>query len=144
MARLLGIDLGTTKIAAIVIDSTTGRTVASAASPNESRLPAGEGLSEWDAERAIDLALGVGAEAFHDLYGQMPAAGLTPRKRLIGVGSGIRRNPVLAEILSATFGVPLVTPVHTEEAAYGAALLAAVGTGALPGPAEAGRLIIYN
>ena len=53
MPRLLGIDVGTTKIAAVVLDSTTGRTVAAASAPNESRLPTDDGLSEWDAEREV-------------------------------------------------------------------------------------------
>jgi len=84
------------------------------------------------------------ATTFRDLYREMIAAGVTPRGRLIGSGNGIRRNPLLAEILSETFGVPLVTPVHTEEAARGAALLAAVGTGGISSLAEAGRLIAYG
>jgi len=69
------------------------------------------------------------ARVFSDLYGTMLTVGLTPRARLIGSGNGIRRNPLLADLIGDAFGLPLVTPRHTEEAAHGAALLAAVATG---------------
>jgi sugar (pentulose or hexulose) kinase len=68
------------------------------------------------------------ARTFHDLYGNMLAVGLAPRTRLVGAGNGIRRNPLLIELLSDAFALPLVTPRHTEEAAHGAAMLAAVST----------------
>ena len=68
------------------------------------------------------------ARTFHDLYGNMLAVGLTPRTRLIGAGNGIRRNQLLIDLLSDAFALPLVTPRHTEEAAHGAAMLAAVST----------------
>lgn len=80
------------------------------------------------------------ARTFHDLYGNMLTIGLTPRTRLVGAGNGIRRNPLLIDMLCDAFGVPLVTPRHTEEAAHGAALLAAAGVGALSLDEATGRL----
>ena len=71
------------------------------------------------------------AATFHDLYGTMQGAGVAPRTRLIGAGNGLRRGPLLAAIVAARFGLPLLRPAHREEAAYGAALLAAVATGEL-------------
>lgn len=71
------------------------------------------------------------AATFLDLYGTMQATGLAPRARLIGSGNGIRNNALLAELLRDTFGLPLISPRHREEAAHGAALLAAVASGAL-------------
>jgi hypothetical protein len=50
------------------------------------------------------------------------------RTRLVGAGNGLRENPA---------------PRHREEAAYGAALLAAVGCGAYPNLAGPGQLIPY-
>ena len=83
------------------------------------------------------------AETFWSIYDEMQAVGLKPRARLVGSGNGIRRNPLLARILAARFAMPLAMPQHAEEAATGAALLAAVATGELPDLAAAGRLIQY-
>lgn len=47
------------------------------------------------------------------------------RRRLIASGNGIRRNKVLREIISRDFGMPLLIPENTEEAAFGAAVIAA-------------------
>lgn len=80
------------------------------------------------------------AATFFDLYGTMQVSGVAPRTRLIGSGNGIRNNPLLVELLREVFGMPLVSPRHREEAAHGAALLAAVATGELSAVAATGRL----
>ena len=80
------------------------------------------------------------ATTFHDLYATIRATGLAPHTRLIGSGNGIRNNPLLAELLREAFGLPLVTPQHREEAAHGAALLAAVAVGELTLADATGRL----
>jgi sugar (pentulose or hexulose) kinase len=67
-----------------------------------------------------------------------------PWRRLVGAGNGLRENPVLAEIVANELGLPLAFPAHREEAACGAALLAAVGVGVLPDLSAAGRLIRYG
>jgi sugar (pentulose or hexulose) kinase len=67
----------------------------------------------------------------------------SPARTLVGAGNGLRENPLLARLVSAEFGMPLRRPGHREEAAYGAALLAAVGAGVQPDLAAAGRLIRY-
>src|SRR5262249_32672690 len=67
-----------------------------------------------------------------------------PWLRLVGAGNGLRENPVLAGIVATELALPLAFPVHPEEAACGAALLAAVGTGVLPDLAAAGRLIRHG
>jgi sedoheptulokinase len=60
---------------------------------------------------------------------------------LVGSGNGIARNRLFARILAQRFGLPLYLPALNEEAAVGAALLAAVGSGEIPSLAEAmGRL----
>jgi len=67
------------------------------------------------------------AKGFFDFYKRMkPVIG--ERAYLVGGGNGIRRNRLLAEILTETFDMPLHIPYHGEEAATGAALLAAVAT----------------
>jgi sugar (pentulose or hexulose) kinase len=62
----------------------------------------------------------------------------------VGAGNGLRENRLLAQIVAAAFREPMRLPVHREEAAYGAALMAAVGTGVFPSLKEAGRLIHYE
>jgi sugar (pentulose or hexulose) kinase len=63
---------------------------------------------------------------------------------LVGSGNGIRANLLLAQLVGVAFGLPVLVPAHREEAAFGAALLAAVGAGILPDLAAAGRLIRYS
>jgi sugar (pentulose or hexulose) kinase len=83
--------------------------------------------------------------AFHEGYRLIQeTTGKTPCARLVGAGNGVRENPLLAEIISEEFGLPLIVPAHREEAAYGAALTAAVGAGIFPDLAAAGRVIRYQ
>jgi sugar (pentulose or hexulose) kinase len=65
------------------------------------------------------------------------------RKQLVGAGNGLRENGVLARCVADEFGLPLRVPRHREEAAYGAALLAAVGAGLFSDLPAAGWLIRY-
>ena len=81
---------------------------------------------------------------FVESYERMRQIGVAGRDVLIGSGNGLRRNPLLAQIAAEGFGMPLRIPVHEEEAAYGAALLAAVGDGQFPSLEAAGRLIRYK
>ncbi|MGE5613156.1 MAG: sedoheptulokinase [Bacillota bacterium] len=66
------------------------------------------------------------------------------KKRLIVSGNGVRKNPVLAEILSRKFAMPVQIPVHREEAAYGAVLYAMTGVGRFRDIAEAQKIIKYR
>ena len=56
----------------------------------------------------------------------------------------MRDNRVLAAAVAEAFGMPLTFPRHREEAAYGAALLAAVGAGLFPDLATAGQMVQYQ
>jgi sugar (pentulose or hexulose) kinase len=84
------------------------------------------------------------ARAFHTGYGAIATRSDCPRRRLVGAGNGLRENPVLAQVVAEEFGLPLVFPVHRDEAALGAALLAAVGAGVFPDLDAARRLIRYS
>jgi sugar (pentulose or hexulose) kinase len=66
------------------------------------------------------------------------------RSIVIAAGNGVRENPLFASILAAKLGRPVRIPHHREEAAYGAAIVAAVGAGLLPDFAVAGRWIRYD
>jgi len=61
------------------------------------------------------------ARTLHRFY---RSAGL-PKRVLVGSGNAVRMNGLFREILSSTFGLPLRVSEHTEEAAVGAALVAA-------------------
>jgi sugar (pentulose or hexulose) kinase len=84
------------------------------------------------------------ARAFRTGGETIREAAARPCVRLVGAGNGLRENPVLARIIADEFGLPMQFPRHREEAAYGAALLAAVGAGLVPDLPTAGRVIRYE
>jgi sugar (pentulose or hexulose) kinase len=61
--------------------------------------------------------------------------------RLVGAGNGLRENPLLCRLVADEFGLPLALPRHHEEAACGAALLAAVRCGVFSDLTAAGQLL---
>ena len=68
------------------------------------------------------------ARELRDLH-QLMGPQADSRRYLIGSGNGVRRNPVLAKVLSERFGMPLGIPLGEEAAARGAAMLAATSMG---------------
>jgi sugar (pentulose or hexulose) kinase len=84
------------------------------------------------------------ARSFREGYDMIRPYLSEPPQRLIGAGNGIRENQLLAHIIADEFGLPVSIPAHREEAAYGAALSAAVGAGILRDWESAGRLIGYG
>ncbi len=103
-----------------------------------------EGLSDTNftpANLTRSLLEGLAAQ-FGLFYDDMRRLGVEARTTLVGAGNGIRRNPVLAEILSSHFGATMRIASHTEEAAVGAALGAAVTAGEFSDIEEAGRRFI--
>jgi sugar (pentulose or hexulose) kinase len=63
------------------------------------------------------------------------------RSMLVGAGNGLRENAVLRRCVAEEFGLPLRMPLHREEAACGAALVAAVGAGLFPDLRAASSLV---
>jgi hypothetical protein len=55
----------------------------------------------------------------------LPAAALRGRRRVVGSGNALRRVPLLQAMVREEFGPPLVLSAGREEAATGAARLAA-------------------
>jgi sugar (pentulose or hexulose) kinase len=84
------------------------------------------------------------ARSFHGGYEVIVAETGQTCRRLVGAGNGLRENALLANLVTEAFGVPLSLARHREEAAYGAALLAAVGAGIFPDVATAGGMIDYD
>lgn len=83
-------------------------------------------------------------EQFRQLYANALAVGAGERGTLVGAGNGIRKNAVLREIAEGAFDAKMRVPRHTEEAAYGAAMLAMVAGGGAGSLDEALGLIQYE
>lgn len=77
----------------------------------------------------------------YDMYRSIPH---DARTTLVCSGNGLRKNPALRELFGKTFGMKTVTPVHREEAAFGAALFAMTACGVYPTIQEAQALIQYE
>ena len=84
------------------------------------------------------------AEQFKTSYREMLQGGVSPRARLVGSGNAVRKNPLLAEVLSYIFDLPIRIPKNVEEASFGAALLAAEGCGEFGDLEEAARMVTYK
>jgi sedoheptulokinase len=84
------------------------------------------GLSETNFNaKALTLSTlnGISKE-LKDLYDQIVL--ITGKKsNLVGSGNAIRLNPVLREIIKSDYNADLKIPTHTEEAAFGVALIGA-------------------
>ncbi len=67
MSYIVGVDVGTSKIAALVLDTESGQTLSLCETANESETTSAAdkalGRSEWDADRAADLTMGCMGEA---------------------------------------------------------------------------------
>jgi sugar (pentulose or hexulose) kinase len=84
------------------------------------------------------------ARAFRTGYDAIGRLGGGGKSQLVGAGNGLRENGVLARCVADEFGLPLRLPLHREEAAFGAARLAAASAGLFPDLGAAGRLIRYT
>ena len=83
---------------------------------------------------------GIAGELFEMYQEIMPSLEEKP-VYLVGSGNGIRMNRALQEIFERMFSMPLQIPVHTEEAAYGTALVSMVAAGKKSSLQEAQSLI---
>jgi len=88
--------------------------------------------------RAVLAGIARGMYSFYEAAGESQPRALD---RIIGSGNGLRKNPLLVREISRCFGRPVWFPAHTQEAAYGAALLAGASTGLWPDLETAGRNI---
>ncbi len=80
---------------------------------------------------------------FKRLYDITLVAGAGERSVLIGAGNGVRKNKVLREVAERVFGLEMRVPVHTEAAAYGAAMQAMVLDGGRRNLEDAAEIITY-
>ncbi len=79
------------------------------------------------------------AEELHNMYLEM---GCT-KSGIVGSGNGIRKNPALARVCEEIFGSKMKTPVHLEEAAFGAALFGLVSANYYKNSKEVQQIIKY-
>lgn len=66
------------------------------------------------------------ASELHGMFRKMPHG---PVKTLVISGNAVRKNPALRQMLKEVFAMDVCMPVHKEEAAFGAAMFAAMGSG---------------
>ena len=79
-----------------------------------------------------------------DLYGKIRGAEVARPTQLIGSGNGLRRNLALRRVFEKRFGLKMMIPAHTEEAAYGAALFGLAAGGIFSDLNAARALIRYE
>jgi sedoheptulokinase len=72
------------------------------------------------------------AEVLHEDYLLICRTAGKSYGRVVGSGNGVRRNPLFQAILATKFAVPLSLPPRAEEAAVGAARMAALGASGSP------------
>lgn len=97
------------------------------------------GLENFTPQHLIWGVLQGIVEELHGVY-----APEKPHKKLVGSGNGLRKNKALRRLFAETFGMQMLLPRHTEEAAVGAALFALVAAGRVAGLPEAQALIQYE
>lgn len=110
--------------------------------PNRRGVWTGVGVSNFSPGHMARALLEGLTEQFVRLYGEMGQMGVGGRVKLIGAGNGIRKNALLRSILEERFGMAMQVPIHTEEAAFGAALMGAVSAGGKV--ADVGKVIRYE
>ena len=179
----IGIDLGTTSICGILIDTDSGKVLRSRTENSDAFI---ESEHSWERmqqpERIINLAMAIledllcdnvasigvtgqmhgivyvdhNGKAVSPLYTWQDGRGNQPyldttyaqylhsHSGLVGSGNGLRKNPALQKRVQEVFGTSLRIPMHTEEAAYGAALFALVASGYCKSAADAQKLIQFE
>ncbi len=99
------------------------------------------GLSNFTPQQLIWGVLNGMVEELHAMY---KSAKLQTHKVLIGSGNGLRKNKALQKLFRKNFGMELIIPAHSEEAAFGAALFALTAAGYEDSIFSAQKLIRYS
>ncbi|MGE3776940.1 MAG: sedoheptulokinase, partial [Pirellulaceae bacterium] len=81
------------------------------------------------------------ANDYREAYQQLSTMCGRRHAQMAVAGNGLRANDVLAQIVVETVGIPLAVTRHQEAAAFGAALVASVGTGIHQNLAKAGQWV---
>ncbi len=78
----------------------------------------------------------------NELYDMYSATNIK-KTGIVGSGNGIRQNEALIKIIENKFGATLKIPLHTEEAAYGAAMFSLISSGIYKNVSEAQKIIKF-
>jgi len=105
---------------------------------------AGISMSNFTPSHLVDGFLRGMVDELNAFYHLMPLKTHRQISVLVGSGNGIRLNRRLRAIVEQVFGMRVNIPSQCEEAATGAALTAAVGSGFLKSYFEAGKIIKYQ
>lgn len=100
--------------------------------------------NNFDAAHLVSATLNGIADEIMDLYGKIRGAEAARPTQLIGSGNGLRRNLALRRVFEKRFGLKMMIPAHTEEAAYGAALFGLAAGGIFSDLNAARALIRYE
>ena len=95
----------------------------------------------WHTTSTLEPCLQGIANGIHWFYENAGSMRPETIPRIIGSGNGLRKNPLLVQIMSKTFDRPVFLPAHQEEAAFGTALLAGSMNGVWPDLKAAGEHI---
>ena len=90
------------------------------------------------------LAVGVLRGMAEELYDMFCSVSHSHITRLTASGNAVRKNPVLCQVLAEVFGMSIRIPAAQEEAAFGAAMTAAVGAGYADSVQELGCWVNYQ
>jgi sugar (pentulose or hexulose) kinase len=102
-----------------------------------------DNFSPGHVARAVLEGIAAALAGFVDDHASLPEVA-DSFSRVIATGNGVRRNPLLASSLARAFRLPVFTPEHEEEAAYGAAVLAGVNAGLWSDLADVGTRFRLN
>jgi len=83
------------------------------------------------------------AREYAEHLAAVQSQGARTLNRLAATGNAMRENKLLCEMVSQSTGLPLAIPNHREEAAFGAALLAAICAGRFANLDDAGTMVGY-
>lgn len=78
-----------------------------------------------------------------ELYSLYSGFEKSDTKKLVASGNAVRKSAVLRHYLEELFGMKLFTPVHTEEASFGAAIFASVAVNIYPSTFDAAKQMIH-
>jgi len=99
------------------------------------------GLDNFTPKHLIWGVLGGMVEELQAMY---RAAGEQKHTLLIASGNGLRKNKALQKLFAESFGIKLKIPVHSEEAAFGAALFGLTAAGFEESIYTAQKMIKYR
>lgn len=142
--NVIGLDLGTTTLSAVVMNAETGLVMETINIPNTAALPSAHA---WESLQDADGIAALALRMIDQLKSRHAISAIGIDCQMHGIlyvnerGNAIRRNPALRRAFEKVFRMPMLMPAHQEEAACGAALAAMAAAGIKDTLAQAQALI---